>query len=49
MYGAVPLRTIKETLLKHKAAGTLAKVKMVLCVPRPPHSLTPARPVVPLC
>lgn len=32
MYGAVPLRTIKETLLKHKAAGTLSKVKMILFV-----------------
>ena len=30
MYGAVPLRHIKETLLKYKRAGTLDKVKMLL-------------------
>jgi len=30
MYGAVPLRTIKKTLLDFKAAGTLHRVKMLL-------------------
>ncbi|MFG6177017.1 aminotransferase class I/II-fold pyridoxal phosphate-dependent enzyme [Halomonas sp. THAF12] len=30
MYGAVPLREIKKTLLEHKRAGTLDKVKMLL-------------------
>ncbi|MDX1461349.1 MAG: hypothetical protein R3348_09870, partial [Xanthomonadales bacterium] len=29
MYGAVPLRTIKETLLAYKRAGTLDRVKMM--------------------
>ena len=32
MYGAVPLRTIKQTLLDFKAAGTLHKVKLLLYV-----------------
>ncbi|MCK2184525.1 aminotransferase class I/II-fold pyridoxal phosphate-dependent enzyme [Halomonas getboli] len=30
MYGAVPLNEIKKTLLEHKRAGTLDKVKMLL-------------------
>ena len=30
MYGAVPIREIKHTLLKYKAAGKLDKVRMVL-------------------
>jgi hypothetical protein len=38
MYGAVPLRTIKQTLLAHKAAGTLSKVKMLLYAPSPSSS-----------
>ena len=31
MYGAVPLRTIKETLLQLKAEGKLERVRMLLC------------------